>query len=402
MFNRTICAVLKIVLKRSSRTGYHAYQSDYKIQKQFIFEIIQDWMHVAKSGQDVEQLVQLTLDDVWVQLKGFEMVIKENQDDKSKLLSKEKGSRKRKHNSVEEQQIHKASKNISHIVQASKSAASALECLNTVLVIFGHALNANQHQAVLSNIHLFAKRIVEASMWENPLWSDDYNLMESVCKVLVTFNSSSHHLHKSSINFTLSLLDMIRSCEPQNRQLCQTFQNTLETIFHFPRTPVVIINPSSGLLQEPEITDRDTAENDSESSEDEQEEVVLSQQDENEITSTVDGGAENVLNLIDEEAKENGAVEIRDDSASNAALSISSGDEQDLEDANKSPAVMEVVDIGSGDDSVVELKTPELKSAKKRPLPAKKPKMSPEESAQKAKDQSSVDDIMLEFVDELV
>lgn len=30
LFNKTICAVLKIVLKRSSRTGYHPYQSEYK------------------------------------------------------------------------------------------------------------------------------------------------------------------------------------------------------------------------------------------------------------------------------------------------------------------------------------------------------------------------------------
>lgn len=360
---------------------------------------------MTKSGQDIEQVVQLTMDDIWTQLRSFETVIKENQDDKSKLLSKEKGSRKRKHNSVEEQKLEKASKNISHIVDACVTACSALECLNRILAIFGHFLNSNQHQAILTNIHLFAKKLVEASMWENPLWSDDYNLMESVCKVLVTFNSSSHHLHRSSINYTLSLLEMIRSAEPQNRQLCLAFQNNLETIFHYPRAPVVIVNPSSALLQEPEIQQK---EQEVESSDEEEElddaaSVTDLCQDENEITSTVNGqgDAEKPQAKV---TKEPEAIEIADEEPTTVALCISSEDEEEGGEVEKATSadVMEVVDIGSGDDeSVEELRNPveEIKSPKKSKVARATEKV---DSNTNTENQASVDDIMSEFVDELV
>lgn len=363
----------------------------YSSQKTFIYSCIEAWIQVAKSGQDVEQLVQLTLDDVWQQLKSLETVIKENQSDKTKLLTKEKGSRKRKHNSVEEQTLQEASKNLNHIVNACVGASSALECLNRILVVFGHTLNSSQHQAVLANIHLFAKRLVEASMWENPLWTGDYNLMESVCKVLVTFNSSSHHLHRSSINYTLSLLEMIRSAEPQNRQLCMSFHNTLETIFHYPRAPVVIVNPASALLREPEMR---AVENDN-GLEDEEEE----EEEEEEITKTKVNGQG--------EVKKEDPVEII--IADEEALSISSGEEEDEEKKEEqSTDVMEVVDIGDDDEdddveSVEELQRPvveEIKSPKKAKVARKTEDQ--ESNSTSAENQASVADIMSEFVDELV
>lgn len=367
--------------------------------------MIEEWIQIAKSGQEIENIVQATLDDIWATLKNLEVVVKEKQEDKTKLLTTEKGSKKRKRANVanaKDQEDGKSSKNVSHIVQSCLSASAALQCLDRILFIFGHSLNANLHHAVLTNVHLFAKRLVDASMMENPLWSDDYNLAESVCKVLITFNSSSHHLHRTSINYTLSLLEMIRSCEPQNRRICLAFQNHLETIFHYPRAPVTIVNPASALLQEPELAAPQEMEtNEVESSDDEAEEVV-SVEDENEITSTMNGQVDEVESSdgktekelkSHESAKEDTTtecIEITEDSQS-----ISSEDEQEKSNG------AEVVNIGSEDDeSVVELPTPKEVTS---PSKAKKPRLSKEvDSKATAENQASVADIMSEFVNELV
>lgn len=242
-------------------------------------------------------------------------------------------------------------------------------------------------------------------MWENPLWSDEYNLMDTVCKVLVTFNSSSHHLHRSSINYTLSLLEMIRSCEPQNRELCLRFQNTLETIFHYPRAPVVIVNPSSILLQEPEVVQRGEA-NDVETSEDEDEEEtadvaeesvtdLCKDDDEEEETMEVNGQSKEATNGKETSAPE--SIEIADDEGSNPALSISSSEEA----VEPSGDVMDVVELASGDEECVELKSPvkEIKTPKKAKVPRLAEDVDPKVNAE---NQASVDDIMSEFVDELV
>lgn len=240
---------------------------------------------MARSGQDVESLVQLTLQDIWETIARFEAVVKVNQDDKSKLLTKEKGGKKRKRNPPANEIANVEFKNIADIVEACRLVNSALASLNRILFVFGHSLTANQHQSVLMNIHVFAKKLVDISMRELPLWSTEYNLFERVCQVLITFNSSSHHLHRSSINYSLSLLDMIRSCEPQNRALSLSFHNHLETVFHYPRSPIVMVNPTSVLIGEPpEVDSRRSQEIHYESDEESVQEEGPG--DENEITST--------------------------------------------------------------------------------------------------------------------
>lgn len=343
---------------------------------------------MAKSGQDIEAVVQLTLQDIWDAMKTFEGVIKENQDDKSKLLTKEKGAKKRKRPSGvganDQSTAEPVYKNISHIIDACLLTAAALECLDRILSIFGHSLNSNLHHSVLTNVHLFAKRLVDASMWELPLWSDEYNLLEGVCKVLITFNSSSHHMHRSSINYSLSLLEMMRSCGPQNRQLCLSFHNNLETIFHYPRAPVTIINPSSALLQEPEVEHREKVEINEVESEDEEEEAFLiteEDENENEITSTVDNGQ------MEEEKAE--PIEIADDE--------SVEEKEDQQKEGKANEEVVTIESADEDDSVQVLEKPE------RETNAKKARLNEEVTMiGNSENQASIDDIMADFVDELV
>lgn len=367
-----------------------------RAQKIFMYELVRDWIQIAKSGQDIEAVVQLTLQDIWDAMKSFEGVIKENQDDKSKLLTKEKGAKKRKRHSGGANDQSKAEpehKNISHIVDACLTMAAALECLDGILSIFGHSLNSNLHHSVLTNVHLFAKRLlVDASKWELPLWSDDYNLLEGVCKVLITFNSSSHHMHRSSINYTLSLLEMMRSYGPQNRQLCLSFHNNLETIFHYPRAPVTIINPSSALLQEPEIEHREKSHIDVDSSEEEDDACLITEADESEITSTVDNGqteaevgqanAETVKTFSETEA-----IEIADHE------SVSSEEQDGGKD--------EVVTIDEDESVEIVLQGPVDNAT--TPVKAKRSRLSEEVTLiENSENQATIDDIMADFVDEVV
>lgn len=368
--------------------------------------MIQEWIQIARSGQDVETVIQKTFDDIWGTFQSFEAVIKENNDDKAQLLTKDKGSRKRKRNEMEESLKENKARNITHIVESCSVIAAALDCLNRILMIFGHSLNSTLHHSVLVNIHVFAKKLTEWSMQENvSWWSDDYNLFEGISKVLITFNSSSHHLHRSSINYTLSLLEMIRSCEPQNRKLCLAFQNTLETIFHYPRRPVVIINPSSALLQEPEVVEKETPQEVDSDEEMENEDgkirnvMDLSQDeaDEHEISSTVNGQAEVKIAQEAKELPEKESIEIADeDDDVEEPTCISSADEDDIEEV---PQSVVILDEESEEKSVHELPKPvEIKKSRQSQSPAQKEPAKPANPEQ----QASVDDIMSEFVSELL
>ena len=143
-----------------------------------------------------------------------------------------------------------------------------------------------------------------------------------------------------------------------------------------------------------------------ESSDEEEESVMdLCQEDgENEITSTVDNGqGEGKTEEKKPDKKETaGSIEIQEEEEI-GPLSISSDEEEETakDDVEATGKVMEVVDVNSGDESssVEEIKSPamEIKSS-----PAKKAKVSKEDQERAEENQASVDDIMSEFVDELI
>lgn len=352
-------------------------------------------------------LIDRTVEEIVSDMEKFDQDIEAKRNAQHQFrLTSQKSSKKRKRNQADAA-AQSTDVTITSLKENCFTVSKALNCLKIILHVAGHTLSATNHNQLLRTLHVFAKKSVESAMWDLELFNSDYDLHKDICEVLIIFNKSSHHLHKSSINFTLELLSLHKSGAPQNRDLCQRFANDLETIFHFPRTPFQMVNPTSALMQEIEVEERASKPeieiNDSEEDNDIQ--IVSSPKlprlvadfDESLISSTVHVTIpekttfQNEVIRNSEETKEKATPATGNEPDNVETLSSENEDE-----------VMEVVDIESEEEDAI----PEPPA--RRPLKLDSRAISKEVEPQHPDSHineeaiESVNDIISEFVDELL
>lgn len=392
-----------MALKRVSRAGQIPFMHNYKSQKLLTYKLIREWVQISRGGSDVENLITKTIEQIFKDTKTFEADINSRTDPKLQLMTEEKkSSRKRKRNksgSEAPPSVQKSS-SLGNMKDDCEIVSHGLRCLNDILSLFGHSMNAKLHNSVMTSIHIFAKKLLDFSILEGlVIRAYTFNLHEDICKVLITFNSSSHHLHRSSMNYTMSILDMFKSFQPHNRAMCQAFNNYLVTIFHYPRTPFHMANPSSSLLQLPTQEESNAdPEYLNDDSDIEMETLLMESEDdgENVISSTVASVQdEKPLEVAAESHNSPINVEDEHEKVPDTVESISSGcNDDDRED------VMEVIDL-EGETNI-----PPSAPSNKNEGEQEKASICKEETKVPAKmndaDKVDLDDIMCEFIDELI